>query len=147
MERGPRPREQAIEYQPQQENPHQPGSREWYGAVFDDLLNGYQDMPEQKMRPEDYPKDEANEVVINRYRAHRRNKRTVAWFNVVASCAELFAEQHVRDTTTRQRILDLSSTLRTSVNAQELTTDAQVSLGDSVINLCIDALRTQEEAS
>ncbi len=137
-----RPNEEAIPYVPRPEQTERRGSKESFIYMFRDLLEGFQDMPEEHMRPEDYTSkaDEGNTVKMDRALALRRNKRNVAWFSAVTSSAELVTNFFTFDDATRQQIDELSTSLRTSVDAKELTTDAMVSMGDTVCHLVIQAL-------
>lgn len=137
-----RPSDEAIPYVPRTESAAERGSADMIADMFTDLVENWQDMPEQRMQPADYPSGDSNAVQDARYQALRRNKRTVAWFSSVTSGAEL-ALAHINDEATKQRIGSLAVSLRMSIDAKEDTTDAMVSMGDTICHLVLDALRQQ----
>ncbi|MBI4426561.1 MAG: hypothetical protein HY567_03200 [Candidatus Kerfeldbacteria bacterium] len=144
MER-PRPRDTAIQYNVPEESRFEAGTKDWLIDRVRDLRNGWVDMPDDRLKKEDYPGPDSDELAELRFKAQSRNKRRVAWLTGVVSYADLAAETFIKDASMRRHVMDRAEALRKSVDPAQPTTDEQIREGDDILDLILAALHQDEE--
>lgn len=136
----------AIRYQPPRSSEAKEGSREWYLERLDDLLNGWQDMPDQELQPSDYERSKADEVGKARFDALSRNKRRMAWFTNVGNWVEMACQATGADSSNIPARAELLMRRIQDKNLSGLRTDDNdVAEGDGLLRDAIAVLRSAAE--
>ncbi len=114
-------------------------------AMFRDLRHNYVDMPEDWLKKEDYPMAGDPPEKTVEFERRSKNKRRIAWSTSTMQGAELAAEHFVRDPMHKEQIFRFIAMLKPTVESGKPVTDEQVSDGDTILDMVIAALETEQE--
>jgi hypothetical protein len=129
-----------LPYNPPKENKAERGSTEWFTNTLEDLRHGYIDMPDAKMQKGDYASATPTPEELHNNLAHRRNKRTTAWHQAVASFSEMVAAK-IEDPKIREEIEKASEHILTTRDSTKPTTTEEVKFADDLLDKVLKALK------
>jgi len=114
-------------------------------AMFRDLRDTYVDMPDDWLKKEDYPMAGDPPAKTAEFERRSKNKRRIAWSTSTLQGATLAAEHFVRDPMQREQVRRFVEALGTMVKSGTPVEDADVADGDTILDIVIAALETEQE--